>query len=486
VVLAIVGLSVPAAAQAQVTCRFNATTKVMDVGVDNDAATLSTSSGNIVVTHGLAEQIACVDSVNTTTEVFPTVGGTEAVNIDGNPAFNATAVIQNPAAFVHAGNLQNPDEIEFDVDLGNAANPSDHLVLSGGNGADHWLADASGIDINPRDEIQLNGQDDDIKVAGAYDLEFNLGAGNDTFSGQGIDDGTPTPSTQRLWASGDFGTDTVEGGNGIDDRLDGGSLFNSDQLSGTDTLSYARSGTGITIALDNPNPQNTNFDDGGEGTDQISDFDNVTGSSHSDAIFGDSGNNLIQGGDGVDQIEARLGNDLVDGGPGNVDDNMFGEGGTDTVTYASAGAGVTVNLSNQGMPNQPPTGGAGTDGLNGFENLTGSPFNDVLSGDPFANVLSGGGGNDVISPGGGNDTAFGGIGNDILNGGDNNDTVQGDAGNDKVKGGTGKDTLLGNAGFDKLKARDNKRDRKINCGSGSNAKESASFDAGKDPAPQSC
>ena len=41
------------------------------------------------------------------------------------------------------------------------------------------------------------------------------------------------------------------------------------------------------------------------------------------------------------------------------------------------------------------TGGAGTDTLSGFENLTGSAFNDTLTGSTAANVLMGLDGNDT-------------------------------------------------------------------------------------------
>ena len=53
---------------------------------------------------------------------------------------------------------------------------------------------------------------------------------------------------------------------------------------------------------------------------------------------------------------------------------LIGAGGVDTVRYAAAAAGVTVNLSVTTAQN---TVGAGLDTLSGFENLSGSAFNDV-------------------------------------------------------------------------------------------------------------
>lgn len=70
---------------------------------------------------------------------------------------------------------------------------------------------------------------------------------------------------------------------------------------------------------------------------------------------------------------------------------------------SNATAGVKVNLSLSAAQN---TVGAGLDTLAGFENLTGSKFDDNLTGDAGANVLAGGLGNDVLNGGtGGVDTA---------------------------------------------------------------------------------
>src|SRR6185437_154730 len=100
------------------------------------------------------------------------------------------------------------------------------------------------------------------------------------------------------------------------------------------------------------------------------------------------------------------GNDnVIEGLAGN--DTMVGGGGTDTVSYANATAGVTVNLANVAAQN---TVGAGTDTISGFENLTGSAFADTLTGDAGNNVITGGAGNDTIAGRGGSDTIDGGAG----------------------------------------------------------------------------
>ena len=95
-------------------------------------------------------------------------------------------------------------------------------------------------------------------------------------------------------------------------------------------------------------------------------------------------------------------------------------------------AGVTVSLAVLAAQN---TIGAGTDTLSGFENLTGSAFNDTLTGDANTNVLIGLAGNDILNGGAGADLMLGGSGNDTYvvdnvgdvvdeTGGDGIDTVQ--------------------------------------------------------------
>jgi Ca2+-binding RTX toxin-like protein len=92
---------------------------------------------------------------------------------------------------------------------------------------------------------------------------------------------------------------------------------------------------------------------------------------------------------------------------------MEGGSGVDILNYAESSAAVSVIL-NAGVG----VGGDAQGDTNiGFENVTGSNFNDVLTGDVVANVLQGGNGNDVLMGGGGNDTLIGGSGSDTLTGG---------------------------------------------------------------------
>ena len=149
--------------------------------------------------------------------------------------------------------------------------------------------------------------------------------------------------------------------------------------------------------------------------------------------------------------------------------------GSTPPSYADATAAVTVSLALQGSAQN--TGGAGSDTLTNFENLTGSAFNDTLGGDANDNILDGGDGNDTASYAaatgavtvdltqqdtpqdtgsagfdtlisienltGSNfdDTLTGDSNDNILSGGGGNDTLIGGDGNDTLDGGTGTDTV---------------------------------------------
>ncbi|KAB0499813.1 retention module-containing protein [Pseudomonas vancouverensis] len=165
----------------------------------------------------------------------------------------------------------------------------------------------------------------------------------------------------------------------------------------------------------------------------------LTGTSGDDVLVAGAGNNILNGGDGNDvltagsgnnELHGGAGNDLLYAGPGN--DILDGGTGIDTVSYAHATAGVTVDLSLLGAQN---TIGAGIDTISNVENLVGSNFDDKLTGDNNNNVINGGLGNDILNGGGGDDLLIGGMGNNTLTGGPGADTFQwlkGNSGHDVV------------------------------------------------------
>ena len=124
--------------------------------------------------------------------------------------------------------------------------------------------------------------------------------------------------------------------------------------------------SGVNVSL------TTGLGSGGDAEgDALANIENLTGSAFDDTLEGNGGNNVLAGG-----------------------------AGTDTVSYEHALAGVTVRLV---LTNAQNTGGAGSDTLSGFENLTGTAFNDTLTGNAGANVITGLDGNDVAAGLGGAD-----------------------------------------------------------------------------------
>ena len=180
---------------------------------------------------------------------------------------------------------------------------------------------------------------------------------------------------------------------------------------------------------------------GGEFNDRFSGLggeDLIRGGAGSDNIFGGAGNDTLDGGDGTDTLDGGDGNDRLAGGPGSDElrggngddvfivsftaaegnDNYLGQGGNDTLSFASFTAGFTINLGSLvfGHPL-----GAGSQFFSSIENVIGGSGADTITGDKKANGLSGDSGNDVLDGGGGVD---------VLNGGEGTDTVTGGTGLD--------------------------------------------------------
>ena len=172
---------------------------------------------------------------------------------------------------------------------------------------------------------------------------------------------------------------------------------------GVDTVTYAGAAAGVRVDLRLADPQNTH----GSDRDQLTGIENLVGSAFDDKLTGDAAANRLEGGAGADSLKGGDGDDVVLGGEG--DDVLSGNGGVDTVSYAGAGAGVTVAL---GLKVAQDTGGAGIDLVTGFETLVGSGFADTLLGDKKANALTGGAGDDLLTGAAGADLLTGGLGAD--------------------------------------------------------------------------
>lgn len=209
---------------------------------------------------------------------------------------------------------------------------------------------------------------------------------------------------------------------------------------------------------------------GGSGSDELhggAGDDTLYGSVGDDTVTGGSGDDFVFGGDGQDRVLGGVGSDVLVGGDGNDDlsggdnndtvrggggaDSMTGGAGDDMLSYAFDTAGVTVNLTTNGVSG----GEAHGDTILAFESVTGGSGDDVLVGDAGVNQLFGGDGNDVILGGFDNDWINGGAGNDIMRGGEGSDKLIGAGGSDSIFGGGGSDLLVGGGGNDDLSGGDN-------------------------------
>ncbi|MDD7911550.1 M10 family metallopeptidase C-terminal domain-containing protein [Pseudovibrio exalbescens] len=163
-----------------------------------------------------------------------------------------------------------------------------------------------------------------------------------------------------------------------------------------------------------------------------------------DQTESDDGDDVLYGGRGNDTIFGGAGDDILDGGDG--DDTLMGQDGVDVFR---GGDGVdTVDYSHESpfqllvnlATNVASGGTASGDTFYSIENLIGSDDRiDRFIGTDDANHFWGRGGGDVFNGGGGDD---------ILDGGRDGDLLYGDEGNDILIGGSGQDYMNGGEGID--------------------------------------
>ena len=412
-------------ASAVVTCGFVGSTATVTFGAAGESATIL-RSGNAIFVNGVACGLA---TVTTTDDIVvadaSAIAGSQSVTIDLSGG-------RFEPGLTGEGGADPVDEIEIDiVDLG--GDPGDTLTVTGSSAATPalaaddsvWIEDDAAPPTGGFADFNVEIDDvDDLIWTGVAILNVNSGTGDDY-----VDASSYT-----------FGPVSINGGDG-DDWLAGAS--GNDVIAagnGDDTLDYSGfSAPGVSVNL-----QGNQTATGSGGTDTISGFENVAGTTSNDVLTGDQNDNWIYPGDG---------NDVASGG----------SSGNDTVDYSYASGGVTVDL-NLGVQ---ATGGAGTDTLSGFENVYGTALNDTLTGDAGDNVLGeGGGGNDTLAGGAGYDVAdyFGvvaaltvdldatpqtitGSGTDTVSGlegvwgGDGNDTFDGSTADEEFDGAAGTDTV---------------------------------------------
>ena len=284
-------------------------------------------------------------------------------------------------------------------------------------------------------DIRIGTDGADIINRDGDPLSFPGTRGNDSLFGRaGLDLLYGGSGDDRL--NGGVGNDTLNGGTGIDTADYSSGTVNGQAIIGATA--------GVTVNLNLAGAQNT----GGAGVDTLVSIENLFGTNFNDILTGNNVNNGLWGLNGNDQLIGGGGNDTLHGGGGN--DVLNGGTGSDTASYATATAGVTIELDNfWGDEGEPlDTVGAGIDTLFDIENLTGSNFNDTLSiydGSEFAYTLNGGAGNDALETYSGKCLMNGEAGNDVLRAYENSGTLNGGAGNDVLNMlfSNGHSTLIG-------------------------------------------
>jgi Ca2+-binding RTX toxin-like protein len=301
-------------------------------------------------------------------------------------------------------------------DFLNGATGADTML--GGDGTDSYCVDHAGDLVSESNgSLATGGNDVVYSYLAAYTLTANV------------------ERLRLMLAGASNGT-----GNALDNTLyagDGNNVL--DGAAGNDTVSYAFASAGVTLNLATAGAQATGGS-GFRHADQHREPDRqrlqrqphrqhrqqrARRRRRSDFLNGATGADTMLGGDGTDSYcvdhagdlvsesngsLASGGNDIVysylaaytltanverlrlmlagaSNGTGNGLDNMLyagdgnnvldGAAGNDTVSYAFATAGVTVNLATAGAQ---ATGGSASDTLISIENLTGSGFNDSLTG----------------------------------------------------------------------------------------------------------
>jgi Ca2+-binding RTX toxin-like protein len=356
---------------------------------------------------------------------------------------------------------------------------SDTLV---GGAGDDVLYD----DLVEADTFTVGSGDDELSGGGGSDYLW-IGLGNDTARGGAGDDRI----TLQGWEGrGEYGSDVVDGGDGIDflDVMASADVF-IDLAAGTLSGGSNIAGDGAALTgIENVAAR----------------FVGISGQPPFRAeIRGNSGSNTLSAADGSDMLDGGAGIDTMDGGLGDdtyvvtAADVLTDPGGIDTVV-----ADISWNLAT-GFENLTLTGTAATSsqGNNADNRMEGNSGNNYFNSRAGNDTLIGNGGDDTfdmstggtstpgnksVDGGGGVDTVDydgyarsavtvdlaagtasgggdGGVGSatfvsiERLIGGGFNDRITGStaanhldgrAGNDTLSGGAGADTLVGGAGSD--------------------------------------
>lgn len=305
-------------------------------------------------------------------------GGSEVDILDGG-ADRDTIYGMGDADFLYGGD--GVDEIYGEVA------PASEIALIGSPSSDVMLGEGGD------DELFGNEGDDAIDGGAGDDLLYG-GSGNDFLRGGEDDEGTD----HSFGETGDdvfdecaslvYGYDesnplgTCSSDVTGDDVLDGGT--------GNDMVDYGNRSGDVQVVLPQPNTASPNVTTG----------NGDIASGENDALWWIES---AVGGWGDDRLIGNSWANTIDPGPDGYDD-MKGFTGADTVSFRASDCGVRVDLgagyngrSTVQTFERLACGSSGDQSMTGFDNVTGSPYDDVLEGSDGPNRIEGREGEDELS-----------------------------------------------------------------------------------------
>jgi len=463
--------ALPTAAGAATTCSFDDATGIVSVGIDGTSTSIGAVAGAITV-NGVACEAATTQTTETIEVSVSAPVGAITIDLSGGPL-----------APGDTNEADGSSEIEIEI-----TGASFGLVVTGktsadliGLGADADTPAVGAVNLNENESVW--DADVTFDIADLVSADLQLGGGADVYSAALGSAGELDPIVDRpITVTAGAGPDTMAAHvGGVFDGGDAG-----------DTLDLSWMGDGCRAVISNGPAAGIDSSVSGCAADPNGAFEttfveSIIGTGGGDAFFGATWAEQFWGTGGNDLFAPWLGNDAINGGPGQ--DRLVAESdnskrftfdltaktltgqGTDTFggveQLYSTSDGADTFEGNPGKWLRFVSGGGGanildlSDGSHGFEVRTqatsepdglepgrigaqgvivfGSRFADVIAGDPGAFPS----GHDEFRGLGGADRLSGGAGSDDLFGGAGNDRLQGGAGSDTCDGGSGTDTLSG-------------------------------------------
>ena len=461
---------------------------VVDFGSGTGLINVNGGAGDDTLqVNGTASSDSIVVSSIQVTRGSETVGYTaiEDLAVAGGAGDDDLTVLSTSAAGVRLDGEDGSDA--YTVDFGSLAGPvevndsgpggdTDTLLVNGTPADDELVLAASSITHGP----------ETVNYFGIEELTLDAGGGNDTITVNGTGATTTVLGGDGddafiVNANGAF-TLTLDGQEGSDSyeinigALVGPVVIDDTGTTGTDTLLVNGTPFDDVITLTDTTitglgggmPFNLSFSgievlavDAKAGDDLVDGSAltisvTIYGGDGDDTLIGGSNDDHLYGQDGDDDLIGNLGADYLDGGAGS--DGLLGDMGTIERELISGGGMATLLTTQNGKLeayiDRPGTIRRKVTLTNpdqgGDDTLIGGTGDDYLHGGAGDDSLDGGDGLDALFGDDGNDSLSGGAGDDHLYGGAGDDVLDGGAGADIAYGGAGEDTLIADSSGDRL------------------------------------